>query len=226
MKRLALVMPVRFPVLEWLNQSLQSILKQKLPWDWELELRVGADHCEEASAALAELGVGHWMAPRRVGPHILRNSLAALAPFDALAFFDADDRMHDWYLYHLLRRLRASHQIIGPFRLDTGWRKPGRWFHGIPMVTAEAWAALGGLRGWMVAADEDLVARAKLLGIPCHGVRKAVYNRRLHPGSTNASTEWGLWSRKRAELLAEGARLRAAGDLVAPYERVPLEWRG
>lgn len=240
----AILMPAfrAFPYMAWALESIEDQLE--LP-GWRYELRIAVDGCPSTAAGLGALGRSFHWSQRNVGPYILRNSLAALAPADAYATFDADDEMKPEYLRTLIplacpdegepgiagsRRLEHSVETsMRELRIRT---KPLPYCWGISVYSRTAWEALGGFRPWRIAADHDLYHRARAKQIPVHqhhGLPKALYYRRLHAGSLTADPTVGMNAPERIEKKAVTHQLIEAGELAVKPETIDLElvepWR-
>lgn len=215
----------------WIGECVESIRAQVLPPDTTMELRIGTDGCEDTSATLTALGVSHWHSPANVGAYVIRNSLMAQSRADYHACFDADDRMRPDYLAKLTK-LATPKGIAGSGRIsidEQGLPKTGRtlgYVWGIAVYSEQAMGRLGGFRPWRMAADSDLILRAKAQGIPVRAHREALFERRVHPESLTQRQDTGMKSEARLKLKAEGARLVAKGQLWVQPVTTELEYRG
>lgn len=220
------------PFLEW---ALESIDQQLQLDGWQYEVRIAVDACPETAALLGRLGRPFYWSPVNVGPYVLRNSLAALHPAAAYATFDADDQMKPQYLSTLIP-LAVPDGIAGASRLEVESavkierlaraRRPMPWHSGVSVYSFEAWESLGGFRPWRVAADQDLIMRAKAKGIPCRmhtGTPRALYYRRVHPGQLTQDEQTGRETPARLEQKRKAEALVAAGDIDIKVETVDLE---
>lgn len=213
----------------WIGDCIKSIRAQRGVESWRVEIRVAVDGCEATSAELLRLGVPHWWSPVNVGPYILRNTLIGKGRAAAYATFDADDMMEPLYLEHALRLARPC-GIAGTGRMTINERgqvtsRRSRYGHGVSVFMHDAWMRLGGFRSWRVAADADMIARAKALGIRVRATSRPLYRRRKHANGLTVMPETGMGSDLREAVKAESARLLEAGDLVVIPETIPLEWR-
>lgn len=218
-----------FDAARWIEEAVRSIDRQKLRKGWTHELRIAVDACEETSSRLLELGRYHWFSPDRMGPYVLRNTLIELEEADAYATFDADDIMEPVYLDVLLA-LAGRDAIAGSARktIDPDGRvlsRRSRYQHGVSVIGHDAWKKLGGFRPWMIVADSELVARAKVLRIPVRSTRQSLYRRRRWPGSLTRAEATRIGSKVRELHRAEGERLRRAGQLYVEPRTTHLERR-
>jgi hypothetical protein len=180
-------------------------------------------HREHSSTPVARIGSAATTS--------VRNSLIALEPAAAYAVFDADDVMHPHYLRTLLRWVGTDGIAGGSRRqIDThgkpmsNERSPFR--SGVAVFSHDAWARLGGYRAWKIAADHDLIVRAKALGITVTGARDVLYSRRVHGDSLTRRPDTGFGSQMRREYKALAhhlARLRC--NLYVAPTTTPMEYR-
>lgn len=215
----------------WIGECLRSIDAQRRRPRWRYEVRVGVDGCEQTAQALDLLGRSYWWSPENVGAYVLRNSLIGLGRADAYAVFDADDVMRRDYLYELLRILGNAGGIAGSARQTVNLAgqitsRMAPYGHGVSVIGDRAWRRLGGYRSWRIAADSDLVARAKALGIRVRASRRPLYTRRKHPDSLTQAPETAMGSDARNAVKELSRELIDAGDLVVIPETVGLEPRG
>lgn len=183
-------------------EALESIDRQEPRPGWSYSLRVGVDGCEATSRLLFRAGRPHWYSPKNVGAYVMRNSLIQLEPAAAYAIFDADDLMKRDYLRTLLGGI-GSDGIAGGGRTHVDenrklMRRRVGYRHGVAVISHAAWEKVGGYRPWPIAADHDLIMRAKNLGVPVRPTNKALYLRRVHPSSLtqNEKTGWGTELRR------------------------------
>jgi len=215
----------------WVHEAVASVMAQQVPQGWAVRLDVGVDGCEATSAALTAAGVPHYFSARNVGAYIIRNSLIQQSPADAYAIFDADDRMRLNYLAELLPSADAG-EIVGAARVsiaEDGTPKTGKvlpFAHGVAVIPHSAWERVGGYRPWRIAADSDLIARARALGIGIRSHPAPLYERRVHPDSLTSHRDTGMKSHARLKLKRQTARDLRYGKLHVTPKTVPLEGRG
>jgi hypothetical protein len=193
----------------WIGQCLDAWEAVEVPDGWSADLRIGVDGCPGTRDTLN--GTPHWWSPENVGPYLIRNSLIQLEPADAFAIFDADDLPHADYLAELLPMVQGG-GIAGAARRTiehTGEEVSAHYpyANGVCVISAQAWEALGGYRPWRVAADHDLIQRARAMGIPIQKHPRALYTRRMHPDSLTHHPEMGSRSPWRMARKSESRKL-------------------
>lgn len=230
MQTCAVVMAA-YRATSWILQALDSIDAQRSHGGWQYEVRIGVDGCEQTSRLLLDAGRAHWFSHENVGPYVIRNSLIRISPASAYAIFDADDVMRPEYLRTLLGCVGES-GIAGAAR----WQvdafgtplndRPSPFRGGVAVVSHSAWSRLGGYRAWRIAADNDLIVRARAMKIPVRTVTSALYDRRVHEDSLTRRPETGFGSQPRKELKRAAQQLIKGGcDLCVAPVTVPLEYR-
>jgi glycosyltransferase involved in cell wall biosynthesis len=215
---------------EWIRECVQSIKSQEMPPGWAVDLRIGVDGCAATADAIAAMDQPYYWTPKNVGAYVLRNSLVAAGPADCYAIFDADDLMFGGYLATLIKDA-GSDGIAGAGRRTINRkgimlrRGYSRYHSGVCMISAAAWHRLGGYRDYRIAADADLILRAKLLGIPVYSRNRPLFARRRHARSLTqaAPTKFGSVARK--AVIAECLALRRAGNLSVTPKTCALEYR-
>lgn len=214
----------------WILEAIESIDNQVVRPRWSYELRIGVDGCEETSRVLQRVGRPHWFSPVNVGPYVMRNSLIQLEPAGAYAIFDADDLMRPTYLSAVLEGVGAD-DICGAGRAHVDenrrlLRRRSGFRHGVAIISAGAWARLGGYRAWPVAADHDLILRAKALGVKVRRIEHALYLRRVHKDSLTQQPRTGFKSELRRQFANRARELTQLGKgLTVHPVTTPLEPR-
>jgi glycosyltransferase involved in cell wall biosynthesis len=224
------VIMAAYRATRWIHEALESVDHQEQRDGWSYSLRIGVDGCEETSESLLRAGRAHWFSRENVGPYVIRNSLIEMAPASAYAVFDADDVMRPEYLRTLLGTVGdgvagAARRQVDAVRVPL--RDQSSPFQGgVCVIAHDAWAKLGGYRAWRIAADHDLVVRAKVLKVPVRSLASALYDRRVHDDSLTRHPETGFGSqaRKERKIMARQLVKGGAGLHVTP-ETVALELR-
>jgi hypothetical protein len=207
----------------WLAEAVASILSQKLPWGWRLELILGVDACHET--LLAARGIGD---PRlvivemteNVGTYETLNALLDHARGSLVAVMDSDD-------VSLPGRLSAGVQamvqdpnlgiVAGAYRnCDEKMNPTGpataKVCHGAMMARRSLYDHLGGYKPWRCGADWDFFARADKTKFSTRLQDATFLHRRVHPSSLCQSPDTRPKSPARemafAEIEKEKARPR------------------
>ena len=228
MKNLAVIMAA-YKAERWIDTAVRSVLAQKLPDGWEVDLRIGVDGCPATAKALDKISVPYWRAAKNAGLFPMRNSLIKLGPADAFTCFDADDEMLPGYLAALLKA-HAENAVVSPMRIQchpdlTPTGKPPMKANGMYMISGELMSRLGGFRDYRCAADSDMRQRAEALsGERRIYVREAIFRRRAHPGSLTHAPATRNGGEYRHRALNEMTALRRLGEMtVENPATVPLE---
>jgi glycosyltransferase involved in cell wall biosynthesis len=201
----------------WLQQCLDSVDDQRLPFGWDLRIMVGIDNCPatlDIACGLRMPRLSVYYFGRHVGPYIIFNSLATRICSDALARFDADDVMLSGYLKAQIALLNhrysptitqtwsiyadsslmpiAAHLADGSCTSVDGRRL--RPSDGQFMMTCAVWNRLGGFQPWWCHADTEFMRRARWAGIQRSVVPEHLYLRRVHNSSLTSSKHTGYSS--------------------------------
>ena len=194
----------------WIEQCLDAWDAVAVPDGWELDIWIGVDGCQRTASLLHLIGVHYWWSGKNVGPYLIRNSLIARVNADAYVIFDADDMPHADYLTELLP-MTADGSIAGAARRtidETGDVVEKIWGYmwGVSVIPTEAWDMVGGYRPWRVAADYDLILRAKAMGVRVKEHTGALYTRRIHDSNLTRSSEYGMRSSYRNRMKSRARR--------------------
>lgn len=215
---------------QWLNECINSVEASAFQVaDVTLDLRMGADGCQQTATYLGDLVEPYWWSPVNVGAYVMRNSLIATAPADAFVVFDADDVMLPGYFSTVVAALQR-HALVGPGRTEcTEDLTPiddRQYKHGVCAFRPEVLARVGGYQAERLAADVDFIARARLAGFTPHIISEPCYLRRQHAASltTAPGTRRGSAARRQATQRME--RQRLGGKVYVMPVTTPLECRG
>jgi hypothetical protein len=194
----------------WILDCLEAWEAVRRPEGWQVGVRVGVDGCEATSALLRAHGIPHYTSPRNGGPYVVRNSLIALQHADAYVIFDADDLPHADYLTELLP-MTADGAIAGSARRSTDMAGTETsacypYANGVAVIPHAAWDIVGGYRSWRMAADHDLIGRARAMGVTVRTHPAPLYTRRTHPDSLTRATATHLHSVERRKLKVHSHR--------------------
>lgn len=241
---ISVAMPVHDPAPRVLRAALRSVQAQLYP-HWELCIVDDASKDPAIPALLARMAASDPRIKVRRRPengHIARatNDATAMAAGPFVAFLDHDDALPEQALYEVARVIRADPGLVLIYsdedKIDGSGRrfephfKPAfdrellygqNYINHLTVIRAESLRAVGGLRpGFEGSQDHDLLLRLTA-GLDRDRIRHiptVLYHWRAAIGSGTFSD--------RSLARAEAARLRALGEVVAPWggraERGPL----
>lgn len=188
----------------FLKRCLDSVDAQTLPFS---EILLGIDDCAETLNAVAELR-SKITTPLRVfyfqshtGCYIIRNTLASLATYDELFFFDADDRMYPEY-HSIMQSLifaygKAPHRVGACSKVES---ELPYIRHNIPSrnnpcmfaMPKSLFLAMGGFEPWECDADVEFKQRCSQLGIPVSKASRNIACEYKHSDSLTVMRQTGF----------------------------------
>lgn len=188
--RWAIVIPAH-GAATWIDACLES-----LPDD--VPVLVGVDGCPETLRHLVQAqlrpNVGVW-AFVKVGPYVIRNTLAEQADAERILFFDADDYLTpDGWSY-----IWAGTAPV--LRLQC-WDREGQeltasklpYAHGAFGVSRKLFLALNGFQPWPLGADSEFQRRVENMGALIERTPHPVFVRRRHEKSLTRHPDTGCGS--------------------------------
>jgi len=215
----------------WLREAAGSILRQKLPGDWDLELLIGVDACPatlDAALKISDPRVVVVSMKKNVGTYQTLNTLLDHARGKLIAVMDSDDVSTPGRLASQVWALTSTAKyglVAGHYQnCGLGMEPLGppipKICHGAMMVRRSLYDRLGGYKPWRCGADVDFFIRAEKLGAKSALVDSTFLLRRVHPSSLSHSESTGMRSALRASVmrLREQERRRSSPTVV---NRVP-----
>ena len=216
----------------WVGEAIRSVLRQRLPAGWRLELLVAVDGCAESLRVVQAVDDERLVLvelERNGGTYRALNTLLRYARGDVIAVHDSDDvaaqgRLHGplQYLQHepgvdlvgaqYVRTDEAGTHLGPPSSLPfdvSGAYQRGAISpvcHGTLTARRRVYDAVGGYDDTRLGGDWELVLRALALGVSGVNLPEVLLLRRQHPGQLTAAAETGVGSPARARY---GARLEA-----------------
>jgi glycosyltransferase involved in cell wall biosynthesis len=220
MKKISVIIAA-YNAKEYLADSVTSVLIQKLPANYSLELIVGIDGCLKTWEVIPYIRhklVKYVKMADNYGTYITFNTLMKFASGDLIARFDADDIMLPDYLFKQICLLESNSDIdiTKSWSIETNlnsfpvlvllpdgkftFKIKGRerfWNHGQIVMKRRVWDALGSYKPWPCSADTDFNTRAKGCNFRIYKVKEFLYLRRIHNQSLTRKKETGLGSATR-----------------------------
>ena len=203
----------------YIIDCVKSVRSQTEHPGWTYDVRIAVDACPDTARVLQQAGIDFYYSSRNVGPYVLRNTMTALHPSEAFAYFDADDWMLPGYLSASLEALETCDLVMtGKYQLKSGSRKPIPPEKGGAMTyTAELVQTLGGFAPERVAADSDFLIRAGRAGFLHRNINTPLYVRRLHSNSLTRGGSHRYGSPARIEAWERMTKYRdTQGNYIKP----------
>ena len=195
---------------KYINECIESILKQIPTENWKYEIYIGVDGCKDTSNICK---YSHYYSDQNVGPYVIRNSLLKDHPADLYVYFDADDIMLDNFLISGIQAIESADIIIpGKRNINESISNRGDYeitLGGAMFFTPKVLEALGGFHDFRCASDTDFLCRASLLGLKIAKLNDVFYYRRLLPHSITKSDNTGYNSDYRENVWTEMSILRS-----------------
>jgi glycosyltransferase involved in cell wall biosynthesis len=172
-----------------------------LPKGDDVRVLIGLDNCKSTLKAIKKvkgLNMEVYMFPK-VGPYVIRNTLAELAEdCDNILFFDADD----WLMPDGFDKIRASNTTVTRFpfvMVKDGEVVPPNipYAHGCFAIDRECFLIAKGFKPWPVGADSEFMFRTEHEGIDSEVLNKPVFFRRKHKNSLTVHPDTGEGSNTR-----------------------------
>lgn len=210
---------------EFIRDAIESVLSQKLPSNYSLELIVGVDGCDKTWNVVRTIeneNLHIFKMERNQGTYVTFNTMMSFARGELIARFDADDIMLKNYLFQQITLLEKNSSIDitrtwsvytdlknKPIKTKLGdntWtssegeRKKGS--DGQMLFRKDVWNQLGGFKDWACGCDTDFLIRAKFSGFELKEVNEFLYLRRVHKNSLTVRKETGVGSSLRNDCIA------------------------
>ena len=221
---------------KYLKECIESIYRSGL--DREYELLIGIDQCENTLDFIRNLEIDDktriFFFLRNGGPYIIKNTLAQIAKYDNLLFFDSDDVMEPQMIpvsedglekFSIVRPKMRNFRVINNKKvMDNNNRK---WGEGVFAIKKSIFLGLNGFEGWRVAADSDFLGRLIKNRAKMWSTNEPLFLRRVHATSLTMSKETGFKSELRMKLAKQSKEKKYFGPLpnlaIGEYTEIFLE---
>ena len=210
---ISIIIPA-WQAVDFLQECLDSLVAQThlLAGDNQYEILLGVDACKSTRKRALKIA---WKYPalqvyyfeRNYGPYIVKNSLARLAEYKRLMFFDADDTASPEMLERLLL---ADQEKNGVAVYMNGCDSAGevKKTCGVFLLRKADFLRLGGFMPWVCAADTEFLQRLYTAGIPKIFLNEVLMHRRVHDKQITAKSDTGFGSTLRAGYIRQIRLLR------------------
>lgn len=210
---------------EFIHDAIESVLSQRLPSNYSLELIIGVDGCDETWNAVRKMNSTNlrvFKMEKNHGTYVTFNTMMKFASGELIARFDADDIMLENYLFKQITLLekKSSIDITRTWSIYTdlknqpiktklgdntwtsikGERKKGS--DGQMLFRKNVWNQLGGFKDWVCGCDTDFLIRADFSGFELKEINEFLYLRRVHENSLTVRKETGVGSAVRNDCIA------------------------
>lgn len=180
---------------------------QKWSYNFNVEILVGVDKCEETlnwlknNLCLLKSNIRVFYFNENVGPYVIRNSLVLYSKYDDLMFFDADDVMGTQMIGSTLLTLKTYDSIRykyynfidGTDYFDFKNLTINNDFsHGVFGVKKKVFYELNGFQPWRCGADSEFKERSLAQCYTCCNYEIPVFYRRLHGSNLTMNSDTGI----------------------------------
>lgn len=183
----------------FLIEALDSVVKSAK--NLEFEILLGVDNCKTTMNGLINkrnllpknLKIFYFP---KVGTYVIRNSLANVATYENLIFFDSDDIMNNVTIEETIKALKTND--IAKFKYfvfynNFDWNKistyeKSKGYHyGCFAIKKSSFLSLNGFEPWICAADGEFKWRTEANGFKIVGIEKPGFFYRRH--NTNLTVQ-------------------------------------
>ena len=204
---ISIIIPT-FDNIEFLDELIESILKNKsnVPY----EVMIGIDGCEKTKEYFEKRKYQNnfffFYFIKNEGPYKIKNTLAEIASYENLFFFDSDDIMTEntiSKLDELLNKYECVKPKFNNFKDSKGHRNfdnlPGQYGEGVFAIEKKLFLSMNGFEGWMCAADSDFMGRIYKTGRKVGLTQEILFHRRIHNKSLTRRNDTGYASELRGK---------------------------
>ncbi len=193
----------------------------------EIEVLLAIDGCKRTLNKVNEIKHKYpflkvYLAKYNVGTYVLRNSLAQLAKYPNLFFFDSDDLLLPDMLNIVTPHIKEANILrykfmAGKLRNNAIVLKKGAnmYAHGTMMLTKALFERLYGFQKWYCAADTEFLRRSENIGIEHTYIDQKVYIRIFHSNSLTQRRDTGMQSAYRKKV---HSNINTKTDWDVPFE--------
>lgn len=212
---------------DFIEECLDSILRQK-QWDFNrLEVVLGVDGCRETMDKLTEIQAKYTQLNLRVfwfkkntGVYVTTNTLITLARFNNIMTFGADDYMLEYMVYKIMSEDERYNMIqFGLFNFDDSTKEiiNNKLSEGCRFFTKELFMQVGGYMPWRHSADSEFVARTKPV-VKQIRIREPLFMRRIHAGALTQTKKTCIGSKERQKYAKLSTKNADSNILVIPMK--------
>jgi hypothetical protein len=202
---------------DFLKECLDSLAGQSyFSKGANYEILLGIDACKTTRRRALKIARNYehlrvfWF-DENYGPYIIKNSLAAIAKYDRLLFFDADD-MAEKDMAESLLAYDNGHNGAAVYMLgrDMATREVKRTC-GVFLIGRKNFLRIGGFMPWKCAADTEFFNRLPVAQITRLICEKILMRRRTHENQVTVKGDTGFKSELRACYMAQIKQIARLG---------------
>jgi glycosyltransferase involved in cell wall biosynthesis len=202
---LSVIIPT-FNNADYLVECIQSVINSCEKCS-NYEILLGIDNCYKTVNFLnlhpifSKNCIKIFFFPKKVGPYIIRNSLANISKYDNILFFDSDDILMQDTILILMDKVFNKEIIKYKFYNFLHGKDYGdlenlslstMFSHGSFLIKKEKFIEMNGFFGWKCGADTEFDNRCKGIGQPIHNLDTPLFYRRYHGKNVTILPETGI----------------------------------
>lgn len=191
---------------DFIEECLDSILKQKHINFNQLEVIVGVDGCkatmeklEEIQGKYTQLNLRVYWFKKNSGTYITTNTIITIARFNNILTFGADDFMLDNMVHKIMSedcRYNMIQFMLINFDDNTKEVLEKKLSEGCRFFTKELFMSVGGYMPWRHTGDSEFVARTKSV-VKQIRINEPLFMRRIHSGALTQTPKTRIGSKDR-----------------------------
>ncbi len=190
-KQVLTILIAAFNAVRWLPLAVESVLEQRLPTGWRLQVLIGVDNhpaTSKVAHAIHDPRVGVVDMVTNGGPYFVRNTLELFTQGELVQSVDADDTIPPGRLFKFIRAFEANPNLS----FVNSWYSTVGENHATELVKGPAFGVwmfrrkvldrLGGYYNWRCAADSEFVRRGFAAGLRSKVLPESLYDARQSGG--------------------------------------------
>jgi GT2 family glycosyltransferase/SAM-dependent methyltransferase len=229
--RLVTVWIAAWGAANWVGAASSSVLEQRLPPGWQLELLIGVDNDPktwEAAKKITDPRVGLVDMKVNRGCYVVFNTLLRFTQGSLVMSMGADDVIPPDRLARLIAEFEKDPDLgfVNSWFSEADENLQGRTLRkgpadGVWLTHRRVFRRLGGYEPWRCAADTEFVTRGRAAGFRCKVLPESLYLVRRHPQQLTSAPGTNAASALRRKLklrIQQGQHRYQAG---APVPEIP-----
>lgn len=210
---------------DFIEECLDSILKQK-KWDFNrLEVVLGVDGCkatmkklEEIQGKYTQLNLRVYWFKKNSGVYITTNTLISMAKFSNILTFGADDYMLEHMVFKIMSEDQRYNMVqFGLLNFDDNTKEiiNCKLSEGCRFFTKELFMSVGGYVPWRHTGDSEFVARTKPV-VRQSRITEPLFMRRIHSKALTQTPKTCIGSKQRERFKKLSTKNAENGIITIP----------
>lgn len=202
---LSVIIPT-FNNADYLVECIQSVINSCEKCS-NYEILLGIDNCYDTLKLLdcdpifSNTRIKIFFFPKKVGPYIIRNSLAKISKYDNILFFDSDDVIMKHTIQTLMEKFSGKDILKYKFYNFNHGKDyndienlslSSMFSHGSFLIKKQKFMEMNGFFGWKCGADTEFDDRCIGIGQQIHKLDVPLFYRRYHGKNITILSETGI----------------------------------